>query len=151
MTPRFYRKNTKTKHAVGKNIFTQDCSFSRTYADERRRALARSLADVYGRRLISAATRPPPSQEKHPREPSRLTAVTRCRAYIYEVVLRDACACPSVCICDNRCQQIQPFKENLIKTPYSHEGQSSSAAAAAFLSHLAAESLLQPPRRSIQR
>lgn len=58
---------------------------------------ARSLADVYGRRLISAATRPPPRQEKHPWEPSRLTAVTRCRAYIYEVVLRDARVRVPVC------------------------------------------------------
>lgn len=122
------------------------------------RSLALSLARPLARRRLRPKTNQcsdstPTEPRKTPMGAIHADSRNKVPQYIYEVVLRDACACPSVCICDNRCQRIQAFKENLIKTPYSHEGPNSSATAAApaaaFLSHLGADSLLQPPRRSI--
>lgn len=107
--------------------------FHKIYTDKQRKTHAH--ADVYGPGLISEELKIPLwFLEKRPRDHSALTAVTRYCAYIYVIV----CA-----FVTKGCQRTQPCTENLIKTLYSHKGQSTPSCSQHF-SWKTAESIVCP-------
>lgn len=102
----------------GKWYLTKTCLFlKKIYTDKQRQTCAcRRLWPKTDQWRVNYTLTIP---KKRPREHSTLTAVTRYCAYIYVIV------CVSVCAFVTKgCQRIQPCKENLIKTLYSHKGQS---------------------------